>query len=627
MRKTSCVLIWLLLALNISFSNDDSTIKIGDRSDGSRAVPVHRIPLLDEEGMQIMPDDDPLLPFSIRQTCAFQCHSYETIASGWHFKIADATDSGRVGHPWIYADERTGTLIPLSYRRWPGTFHPEEVGLSPWDFTLLFGRHLPGGGIGHWDTKAMPEKVMRTLVSGSLEINCLACHDAEPAHDQAEYANQIARENFRWAAASTSAFSFVEGSAKAMPDTYDYMMPDDLTDPNAVPPSISYHPSSFDFTKKVFFNITRKVPNERCYFCHSTQVNAEHSLDWTMDEDVHIQAGMRCTDCHRNGLNHNMTRGYEGERTSSGNPLADVLSCEGCHLGSDYISIPSAGRMAAPVPKHAGIPPVHFDKLTCTACHSGSYPDGVHDGVQTVKTSLAHALGTHNVNKEPDALPRIYTPVLARNEAGKIAPHHLLWPSYWAIRKEKEVKPLALKQVSDLVQPILASAEFSAWGSLTLDMLTQVLTELKKEFTEDSSAFIAGGLLHELDIEGNLSSTRHAAGDPYLWPVAHDVRAAGQSLGVRGCADCHSSESSFFFAQVAVDSPVSASPALELRMIDFQDLDPVQASTLSFFFRFRAWFKFMAIVSLAVVTLGILTVLVLMLERAARWLAETDWQE
>ena len=34
------------------------------------------------------------------------------------------------------------------------------------------------------------------------------------------------------------------------------------------------------------------------------------------------------------------------------------------------------GRMGAPEPIHKGLPPVHLEKLSCTACHSGQFPVG-----------------------------------------------------------------------------------------------------------------------------------------------------------------------------------------------------------------------------------------------------------
>ena len=129
--------------------------------------------------------------------------------------------AGRPGQPWIYADAATGTQIPLSYRTWPGTFRPDQVGLSPFQFAQLFGRQMPGGGAGEIDTKNDTE-IPRQIVSGKLEINCLSCHDRDPAHDQAEYTAQVAKQSFRWAATASAPFASVSGSAKEMDDTFDH---------------------------------------------------------------------------------------------------------------------------------------------------------------------------------------------------------------------------------------------------------------------------------------------------------------------------------------------------------------------------------------------------------------------
>jgi len=189
---------------------------LGDASDGSRAIPVHLIPLVDEEGERIAPDDEPLLPFSMRQTCGL-CHNYEKISTGWHFNAAEPNvAAGRRGQPWILVDAGTGTQIPLSYRPWSGTFRPEQLGLTPWQFVQIFGRHMPGGGVGELDSDNA-EEVMRGFVSGKLEVNCLSCHDADPAHDQGKYAVQITRQNFRWAAVATCGFASIAAQPKVCP--------------------------------------------------------------------------------------------------------------------------------------------------------------------------------------------------------------------------------------------------------------------------------------------------------------------------------------------------------------------------------------------------------------------------
>ena len=92
-------------------------------------------------------------------------------------------------------------------------------------------------------------------------------------------------------------------------------------------------------------------------------------------------------------------------------PGAASLTCRGCHLGKMVRAVPQGGRRGAPRPQHAGIPPVHFEKLSCTACHSGPWPS---DNVMRVKTSRAHGLGIPKINKADDALPHVVTPVYAK---------------------------------------------------------------------------------------------------------------------------------------------------------------------------------------------------------------------
>ncbi|MHC4194615.1 MAG: cytochrome c3 family protein [Planctomycetota bacterium] len=349
----------------------------GDVSDGSRAVPVHRLTLRDEQGGRILSDDEPALPFSAKETCG-RCHSYGIINQGRHFNSVDANVApGRVGQPWIYVDRTTATQIPISYRPWPGTYKPAQLGMTSWQFTLSFGRQSPGGGAGVLESEK-PEEVMRQFVSGNLEINCLSCHSTHSAYNQAEYAGQIERENFRWAVTAACGFALVAGSARDMPDTYDPLMGDVPDDPKLIPPKVTYQKTAFDEKNKVHFEIVGKPAAERCYFCHSKVVLGNEEWEkWPTDEDVHLTAGMTCVDCHRNGLEHKIIRGYEGEALETQNPHAAGLSCKGCHLGEESSVVPLAGRMGAPVPKHSGIPLVHFDKLTCTACHSGPWPEQV----------------------------------------------------------------------------------------------------------------------------------------------------------------------------------------------------------------------------------------------------------
>ena len=611
----------VLHCLTVSVPAQSSDKLLGDASDGSRSNFVHRIDLLDEEGQKIALDDDPLLPFSTHQTCG-ECHSYDKISNGWHFNpIRKNAPAGRIGQAWIFVDRATATQIPLSYRPWPGTFHPERLGLTPWKFAHIFGRQMPYP-TGE-QNESQPDFNARWMVSGELEINCLACHDAEPAHDQAAYAVQTARQNFHWAAAATSGFASVHGSAKSMPNTYDPFMPPILDDPKLIPPAVSYDHDRFDEKGRVFFDIPPKIPAVRCYFCHSNKdVGTEK---WASAEDVHLSAGLSCVDCHRNGLDHAITRGYEDEKSVSQNPLAAVLSCKGCHLPDESSPVPMSGRLGAPEPDHPGIPTVHFDKLTCTACHSGPWPS--QKTIRT-KTARAHGIGVHGIDKSDDVLPHIVFPVYIKQSNGKIAPHKLVWPAFWARLKDENVTPIPPEMVISAAGKVFSDiqrASFGDWLMLTDEQVIQVLTLLStRESDKGRPVYISGGTLGRLNESGRLIEEEHPAARPYGWPIAHDVRPAVQSLGVRRCEDCHATDAPFLFGQVEVDSPLTSQKGSLRIMTDFQDVSAFYTKFFAFSFVFRPWLKIISLLSCAVLIAVLLLYGFKALARLAEVLAEEN---
>jgi hypothetical protein len=464
---------------------------------------------------------------------------------------------------------------------------------------------------------------MREFITGKLEINCLACHNADPAHNQGEYFTQVVRENFRWAAAATCEFASVSGSARDMPETYDPFMPEPPEDPKKVPPTVKYRENTFDHKNNVSFNIVREVPNHRCYFCHSNlYIDSEDTEKWSSDEDIHLSAGLKCVDCHRNGIDHNITRGYQGEASVSTNHLSAALSCEGCHLGEKDSSLPAAGRLGAPVPEHKGIPPVHFERLTCTACHSGPWPT---EKTILTKTARAHRLGTIGVNKSHEALPHINSPVFAQQPNGKIAPHKLLWPSYWATVEDQNVAPIAFDTVTEVIAPVLADANRPApgdWPELTTEHITKGLEALANS-ANGTPVYVSGGKLYQLDDSGKLSEEKHAAAKPYLWPIGHNVRPAAQSLGIRYCTDCHATDGPFFFGDVTIDSPVVAARGAK-KMVEFLKVRPFYTKAFAFSFVFRPWMKIIALGSCAVIAVVLLLYVLKALACVVKVLAGRD---
>jgi hypothetical protein len=675
--------------------------------DGARTTPVHLIPLRDENDEPIVPTETDPLPYSARFTCG-PCHEYATVRGGWHFGGQAAGTDGRPGEPWLQVDPGTGTVLPLSYRRWPGTYDPAAVDLTAWDFTLLFGRHMPGGGPAEpsdEEVSAHPEA--RWNVSGKAEADCLACHNASGRQDPSEWAKQILRENLRWAATAAGGLGEVGGMASRLGGTWDVADGPNLDDHQwAVAPSVKYRGSDFDSKHRYFFDLDHQPADDRCLACHAVSPAGE--AQWNADGDVHSAAGLKCADCHRNDLGHTMVRGYPGEAAETGNRAAGSFTCRGCHLGENEKGEKTVvpGRLGAPYPKHTGIPLVHFKRLACTVCHSGPKPK---DGFTRVRTSRANRLGIYGVATWSTDAPVVIEPVYQKDGGHRIAPQRLVWPAFWAKKTGEDIVPLqpkaveaaaagvlrpeerisqtliALSQVmAEDETPVLVSGGFvlapnvdigldasarkggaaeapAFWGirkggeiaplvpdfdpaspdkdpaletrfleflqalgttagkpgepailvrktlykivegfldaseapselgeapgpgwivggrlqplapdfdvrtvtakagtekTLTEEQVGLVLAALKKTDDKAEFVYVSSGRLFRLDKRGQLASARDKAAAPVTWPLAHDVRPAQQSLGWKGCPDCHSGGSDFFFTRLEGTGPL-----------------------------------------------------------------------
>ena len=141
------------------------------------------------------------------------------------------------------------------------------------------------------------------------------------------------------------------------------------------------------------------------------------------------------------------------------------------------------GHLGAPIPEHKGIPAVHFEKLSCTACHSGRLPE---ENTARVRTARMHKLGLHGRHAMNKQLPHVITPVFAKMENGKIGPHNMIWPSYWGTR----------------VAP-------SYWGT----RVGETITPLDSQFVND----IASDHLNPSDEEGAPRFSDDQIIDYYSW--------------------------------------------------------------------------------------------------------------
>jgi len=640
---------------------------------GSRSQYTHWIDLYDANQRRIDPTDPKAPPYSPRRTCG-RCHDYEAISLGHHFNaVQKSAQPGRPGEPWIWTDTRTGTQIPLSYRRWLGTYHPDDLGISTWDFVLKFGRHLPGGGPGEEAAPAeqpvakepaakepppkdasaeaskpaaarpAPADPGRWQLSGKLEIDCMICHGNNHEYSMELWSKQIEDQNFAWAPTVALGLGFVEGKVSSLPDDFDPAKVDENS--RSKLPASTYAPLRINPEKKVFFDVIRKTSDSICYYCHTTRlVGKDVPPDWTCDEDVHLRAGLTCADCHRNGIEHHTVRGFEGEDHPSGQSVA-TLSCRGCHMdGAD------GGRLGAPQPQHKGLPVVHFEKLSCTACHCGPRPA---PHAFRVQTALAHGLGLSSHDYSEDLAPGIVEPVFQR-DGGTLFPYRMTWPAFWGSMSKGEVTPLdpddvygalrntlrvrkgqTLKEVlldvklsKDEKKEILGEPRAGvAEAELTEDekaVLTQrtnhkaleefqtklakALGELKKIIKQPDAepVYVAGGKAYRLTADGKPETFEHEAAQPYAWKLGHDVRPARASIGVTGCFDCHQAGTPIFEGQVTAISPVLDAQPRTHAMHELAGFDKTKLDAWNQSFQGRAAFKWMGFASLGIVSLVLL---------------------
>ncbi|MEX2213039.1 MAG: hypothetical protein WD768_02855 [Phycisphaeraceae bacterium] len=623
---------------------------------------VHHITLYDAAGVAIDPTSPNAKPYSPMQTC-MKCHDYKSIAHGYHFNAGDKlfTDAagkehklsdGRPGEPWIFSDARSGSQIPLSLRDWKGTHKPEDIGLTRLRYLVEFGRQMPGGGVGQ---SAKPQAAAdadeaRFNISGNLEIDCLICHSNDRSYSHERWMKQVSDQNFAWAATYALGIASVKGSAKTVPDDFD---PAKAADPDAAGaaagpklPEVKYDKSRFDEEGHTFIDIIRTPSNNACYACHTTRpVGDETPAKWLHDEDVHVKAGIACAQCHRNDIGHHTVRGYEGEKHPTASDISS-LSCRGCHLDQNdatkYDQI--GGRLGAPKPLHQGIPPIHFDKMSCTSCHSGPLPKDRATGVQT---AMAHAFGLATQTREDSDLPLIVQPVFRKNDQGVIYPYRQVWPAYFGVMTDSLlIKPMEPNQVYMSLRRSLRirsdfraeaskvsltdedrksalgdaatkpDAELTAEQKAKLDALqlkrsvekfrenlAKALVGLKSLAGEGKPVYISGGKVYELDAsdENRVISERHPSGAPYAWPLAHDVRPARQSLGVLGCTECHAKDAPIFYSLAVAQGPAPDEAPITQAMHEIQGQDPKLMDKWELSFGGRAAFKWIGFIAIGTV--------------------------
>ncbi len=602
----------------------------------SRSPYTHFIDLYDASDRVIHPSESDARPYSPKNTCK-KCHDYDRIARGYHFSTDDEQLHGRSGEPWLWTHRRTGTQIPVSYRRWPGTYHPDALGMSTFDFVATFGSHLCGGPVAS-DAESLPG---RFAVSGALEVDCMLCHAADRTYRHAEWARQIDNQNFAWAATAALGLAGIKGMARRLPDDFDAR---EVPDRGV---KTRYDTRKFDDEGRVFFDVVRSPPDRACYACHTVRPTGNPSKWWTHDADVHLRAGLTCADCHRNGIDHHTVRGYPGEPHPAGD-FARAFTCRNCHMEQAASSRGRtlSGRFGAPRPLHRGLPPLHLESMSCTACHSGPAPS---DSARRIQTAMAHNFGVPSQSRDSDDPPGIVEPVFLRNAQQTIGPHRMTWPAFWGWLADGQVTPATPDSVSTLLRramrirkdfqaelrearltpdekrAVLGDAADQKPETLTerqriaLDAalqskaadafdekLLQAFTALAKQPPGPAvePVFVSGGRLYRSSDDGkSVVAESHPAAEPVVWPLGHDVRPARQSLGSAGCTDCHARDAPLFYGTVTAIGPAPDDKRLSEPMHQWLGEDPRLLSAWEAAFVGRDFFKWVGVVTTGMIGL------------------------
>lgn len=662
-RKTNC---WFLivglivisqsfrLTISVAFGQSDpSRFATSD----SRSDYVHRIELFDADNSRILPGNASL-PYSPARTCG-RCHDYKHITTGFHFNPdSSAGDHGRPAETFIWVDPTTGTQLPVSLRDWKNSFTPNQLGISDWEFDLKFGGRTAGGYGFKRDAESTNDQtgepqqkaaIDRFHLTGELDTDCMMCHSRDSVFDIESWNKQIDNQNFAWAATAAIGLAKVDGQVRRLKDDFDIeaSKADQYSGPKL--PTTKYDENRFDAEGKVFFDIVRMPSNNACYRCHSNlSVGAGSSPRWTHDNDVHIRAGFACVDCHRNGIGHNIVRGFENE-IHPHQAETENLSCRGCHMASDNETLASqsgGGRMGAPLPLHKGLPPVHLERMSCTACHSGPR---LTSEIGLLQTALAHQLGLKE-HRNKHQQPKIARTVFLPDEENVLYPYRMMWPSFWGVAVDKVVTPLnpndshqwlrstlrirkdfeeemaktrlSKSQRSEILGTERAKlkedelndeekrklAELKkAQGIIAIkEKIEKALLKLRQEITVGQPVYVCGEDIYQLDGGGKLEIVNNPHPKPYSWPIGHDVRPARWALGANGCKDCHANDSPFFYATVITQSPLEVNEPVARPMHEYSKLDASLLGTWNQLFEGRTAFKWTAFASLVSVILAVI---------------------
>jgi hypothetical protein len=213
---------------------------------------------------------------------------------------------------------------------------------------------------------------------------------------------------------------------------------------------------------------------------------------------------------------------------------------------------------------------------------------------------MAHKLGLPRHHTADGAAPTIQQPVFLRvdtagnvlkgdaddhESSGALAPHRMVHPAFWGRMNGETITPIQPKHVlaagaGDILGAAPDAKHHVPFEPLTNEQVAQVLGKLAAAqppevppaevvtarapttapttnaavpaWATGEPVYVTGGKAYQRTADGkSIEPFAHKAAEPYAWPLGHDVRPAAQSLGARGCVECHSSGGEIFNSTVS----------------------------------------------------------------------------
>ncbi|MCF8296032.1 MAG: hypothetical protein K9J13_00685 [Saprospiraceae bacterium] len=565
--------------------------------------------LLTEDGDTINPASGKNVdkPYSPKQSCG-KCHDYETITMGYHFQQGkdEQVDSSLtnkakwVSHPGNYGGNWCSPAPLYSYLSTKENTNEKLIDLTSYTFVNKCGVCHPGGGSLEYDRNGLRyDKVMsdtkfgfsdgainkfdgdyykaKWMASGVIEADCYICH--LPQYNNNERIKQINNFNYKYAALAGSGLGTVKGS---------------VAENKTV--EVSYNVEMFNPDGTLEPIITREPQNQACLWCHAKPGYKKRGADFNPKKDVHLNAGIKCVDCHQVGsmagdkrINkkemHQFAKGDDPGGMVRNDLDNTMRTCNDCHDNSLF---------GAPLAKHNWLPDLHLDKIACQTCHiperhvkSAHYvaSDVFNPGTKipskgkhlwtfygpdmkywnhygdlemmgydnkptfTFKPELAKYKGKiYPVNRVHTS----WVGILTQGEEGLMQPKMGdVYKMWLAFKKDNTQYPELAKITddnNDNVIEVNRSEEIDALIAATSNMLNKIDYPMKGKqvvWVMNNRVYKSGVDFYEIPMENWEAS-------PYgnMHKYNHDIMPAKGAIGSKSCTECHSTKSDVFYANV-----------------------------------------------------------------------------